>query len=99
MAITKRAFRGGVFGKLVGIGILFVCGFAFRVSGQQPAVSDRFYQAIRINDLARLRTLIAESGANVRDSAGLTPLIMATAFGTKDAVNILVAAGADVNAS
>jgi ankyrin repeat protein len=99
MAITKRAFQLRVLGKSLGVGILILCGFAFTASGQQSPVNDRFYQAIRTNDLAQLRVLVAENGANVKDGLGLTPLILAAAFGTKGAVNVLLDGAADAKAA
>jgi ankyrin repeat protein len=64
---------------------------------QQP-VGDRFYQAIRTNDLAGLRKLVSELGVNTEDGSGLTPLTLAAAFGTREAVSVLVEAGAEVKA-
>src|SRR5688572_20326756 len=63
---------------------------------QQPNAAEPFRQAIRANDLVALRALIAAHGTDVKDAAGLTPLILATAFGTRDAVDQLLHAGADV---
>ena len=66
---------------------------------QQPNAGEPFRQAIRANDLAALRVLVAEHGTEVKDAAGLTPLILAAAFGTRDAVDQLLRAGADVKAA
>jgi ankyrin repeat protein len=66
---------------------------------QHPGVDDRFYRAIRGDDLGALGALVAERGANVRSTAGLTPLMMAAAFGSPAAVKLLVEAGAAVNAA
>jgi len=60
--------------------------------------SDRFYQAVRNNDIASLRTLLKTSDVNLRDKRGTTPLMYAAAFGSLDAMKVLLAAGADVNA-
>jgi len=60
--------------------------------------SDRFYQAIRNNDLSALRTLLKTSDVNLKDQKESTPLMYAAAFGSLDAVRILLDAGADVNA-
>jgi ankyrin repeat protein len=68
------------------------------VFGQQPPAGDRFYQAIRTNDLVALQKLVAEFGVNAEDTSGLTPLTLAAAFGTREAVGLLVDAGADVKA-
>src|SRR4029077_19218125 len=62
---------------------------------QQPA-GDKFYQAIRTNDLAGLRRLVTELGVNTGDRSRMTPLTLAAAFGTREAVSVLVEAGADV---
>ena len=62
------------------------------------APSDRFYQSIRNNDLTQLRTLVKEHGANMADTRGQTPLMMAAAFGSMDATQLLVDAGANVKA-
>ena len=66
-------------------------------SAQTPSVPG-FHHAIRHDDLSTLRTLIAEQGANARDAQGQTPLVHAAAFGTADAVQLLLDAGADPNA-
>jgi ankyrin repeat protein len=59
---------------------------------------ERFYQSIRNNDLATLRTLIKEHGAVTADSRGQTPLMIAAAFGSYDAMKLLIDGGADVKA-
>jgi ankyrin repeat protein len=69
------------------------------LSAQQPSPNDRFHQAIRGNDLSTLRTLVTGAGANARDSGGRTPLMLAAAFGTPDAVRMLLANGADAKAA
>jgi ankyrin repeat protein len=61
--------------------------------------SDGFYQAIRNNDLSTLRTLLKTSDVNLKDQKETTPLMYAAAFGSLDAMKILVEAGADVNAT
>jgi len=57
---------------------------------------EQFYQSIRNNDLATLRTLIKEHGAITADPRGQTPLMMAAAFGSYEAMNLLIAGGTDV---
>ena len=60
--------------------------------------SDRFYQAIRNNDLPTLSGLIRSSDVNTKDERGGTPLMYAAAFGSLDAMKQLLVAGASVNA-
>jgi ankyrin repeat protein len=60
--------------------------------------SDRFYLAIRNNDLASLRSLVKTSDANIKDQRESTPLMYAAAYGSLDAMKLLLDAGADVNA-
>lgn len=60
--------------------------------------SDRFYQVIRNNDIQALRGLARTADLNVEDKRGATPLMYASAFGSMDAMKLLLDAGADVNA-
>ena len=61
--------------------------------------SDRYYAAIRANDLAALQTLVAEGAdVNVRDRLGETPLMYAAVVGSLEGMGFLVGKGADVNA-
>jgi ankyrin repeat protein len=76
-----------------------VLTLAFSSAAQQPTPGDQFYQAIRTNDIQALRTLVSAHGANVQDAIGMTPLMLASAFGTYDEVKLLVDAGADVKAA
>src|SRR5450432_2063199 len=61
--------------------------------------SGRFYQAVRNDDIASLRTLVKTSGVNLRDNRGTTPLMYAAAFGSLNAMQLLLDSGADVNAT
>jgi ankyrin repeat protein len=70
--------------------------FASAVSAQTIPVEDRFYQAIRQNDLSALQSLVREHGIDTKGSQGQTPLMLAAAFGSADAVRVLIASGADV---
>lgn len=63
----------------------------------EEPINARFYDAIRANDLPRLRSLIREGAVNARDRRGETPLQYAAVVGSLDAMNLLVEAGADVN--
>lgn len=65
------------------------------MSAQPAPVEERFYQAIRADDLAALRALIRDEGVQATDALGQTPLMTAAAFGSPDAVRLLLAAGAD----
>ena len=69
------------------------------VTAQTPSAGDRFYQAIRQDDLVTLRALIRDEGVNAADAQGQTPLMIAAAFGSADAVATLLAGGGDVNAT
>jgi ankyrin repeat protein len=69
------------------------------IAAQTPPVADRFYQAIRQDDLTTLRTLIKGEGVDAKDAQGQTPLMLAAAFGSAEAVRTLIAAGADVRAA
>jgi ankyrin repeat protein len=62
---------------------------------EAPNADNKFYEAIRSDDLPALRALIAERGANARGTSGLSPLTMATAFGSLEAVKLLLDAGAE----
>src|SRR5690348_2174424 len=69
------------------------------LAAAEKTPGDRFYEAIRANDLAAVRQLL-KSGAAVdtRDSRGGTPLHYAAATGTLEMMRELIAAGAAVDA-
>src|SRR5687768_1297976 len=69
------------------------------VGAQTPPAADRFYEAIRANDLAALGMLIRSDSVDARDTQNQTPLMVAAAFGSADAVRTLIASGADVRAA
>ncbi|HLK20465.1 MAG TPA: ankyrin repeat domain-containing protein, partial [Bryobacteraceae bacterium] len=81
--------------KLSSVLCLLVLG-AVSLPAEEP--SDRFYQAIRNNDLTALRELVKGSGVNAKDKHDSTPLMFAAAFGSIDAMKLLLDAGAQVNA-
>ena len=72
------------------------------ISAQAPApiASDSFYAAIRSGDIAQLTALVQkESDVNIKERrGGATPLMHAAAFGSLDAMRLLLDKGADVNA-
>jgi ankyrin repeat protein len=71
------------------------------LSMAEPAgtVQDLF-RAIRGNDLTRLRELIRDPAAiQAVDDKGISPLLYASAFGSVDAMRMLIDAEADVNAA
>jgi ankyrin repeat protein len=65
---------------------------------EQPAI-ERFHQAIRNDDRTSIRTLIGEFRADPRGPGGETPLMYAAAFGSSEAVQLLIASGADARAA
>jgi ankyrin repeat protein len=76
-------------------GLLFALS-ALTVAAQEP--SDRYYQAIRNNDLPLLRGLLKTADVSTKDQRGTTPLMYAAAYGSLDAMKALLSAGADVKA-
>ncbi|HWB99744.1 MAG TPA: ankyrin repeat domain-containing protein, partial [Bryobacteraceae bacterium] len=57
-----------------------------------------FEQAIRRNDLASLRKLLKKGDVNAPQKYRTTPLVTAASFGSLEAFQMLLDAGADVNA-
>ena len=59
---------------------------------------DKFYSAIRENNLAQLKALLdGGASANVADSRGMTPLMYAAETGSVEAMRLLIDHGTDVN--
>jgi ankyrin repeat protein len=78
------------------VGVCLAPGKALHSAAPQ---SDDVYAAVRANDLARLRTLIASpADANARDEQGDFPLIYAAGVGSIEAMKFLVDRGADLDA-
>jgi ankyrin repeat protein len=75
--------------------LLLSAAIAGAAWGQEA--SDRFYTAIRENNLPALRALLKSADVNTRDKRGSTPLMYASASGSAEAVRTLLAAGAAVN--
>jgi ankyrin repeat protein len=85
-------------GVSVGLGVSLVAAGWLSLSAQQtPPADDAFHEAIRNDNLAALKTLVAERGANARGTSGLSPLTMAVGFGSPAAITMLVDAGGNVN--
>ncbi len=79
--------------------LLLLALMVVAASGQEPVAGDRFYQAIRNNDLTALRALVKTQGTATPDRTGHTPLILAAAFGSVEGMQLLLDAGADVKAA
>src|SRR5580704_1365668 len=61
--------------------------------------AEKFYSAIRDNELAQLKTLLDQpASAGVADSRGITVLMYTAEIGSVDAMRLLIERGADVNA-
>jgi ankyrin repeat protein len=92
-----RAFTSRTAASIaLGVSIAAVSFLSLRAQQSAPG-DDRFYEAIRNDDLVALKALVADRGANARGSSGLSPLTMAAGFGSPAAVAMLVDAGAAVN--
>ena len=81
------------------VAALFLCtSVASAQDGAAPA--DAFYSAIRDNDLARLQVLLDSGKPDMPDPrGGATPLMYAAAFGSIEAMTLLLDKGANVNAA
>jgi len=77
-------------------GLVLIALSVLTVAAQEQ--SDRYYQAIRNNDLTSLRGLLKTADVNTKDQRGTTPLMYAAAYGSLDAMKLLLSNGADVNA-
>src|SRR5262245_56624904 len=78
---------------------LCVACIAVSAGQSQDGSQDRFYSAIRANDLRQIKALLDEGvGANAEGPDGITPLMVAAGTGSLDAMKKLIDRGADVNA-
>jgi ankyrin repeat protein len=77
----------------------FAAGLIVCLPAVSPASTDDLIQANRNNDLTSIKAQL-DKGADVNsaDSHGSTLLMQAAAFGSADAVQLLLARGAEVNA-
>lgn len=67
--------------------------------GASDTSADQIFQVIRNNDLAALKRQLADGAdVNSRDRKGVTPLLYAAAFGSTEAVKLVLDSDADVNA-
>jgi ankyrin repeat protein len=72
--------------------------FSFSALAATPRdASDQYYEAIRNNDLVTLRTLLKTADVNARDKRASTPLMYTAAFGSADAMRLLLDSKADIN--
>ena len=77
------------------VGLCLAPGKALQSAAPQ---SDDVYAAVRANDLARLKTLVASpADANARDEQGDAPLLYAAGVGSLEAMKFLLDKGADPN--
>jgi len=67
-------------------------------SASAQDTGDHFYQAIRSDDLAAVRTIAISNSVNTPDNHGATPLMYAAALGSTEAMKLLLDRGADPNA-
>src|ERR1700693_294223 len=81
--------------RVLNRGVLLFALSVLTVAAQEP--SDRYYQAIRNSDMQSLRGLLKTADVNAKDQRGSTPLMYAAAFGSLDAIKVLLSAAADVN--
>jgi ankyrin repeat protein len=77
-------------------GLLALAVSAF---GQGTELADKYYEGIRTNDLAMLNALVNSKGAKCKDKHATTPLHYAAAYGSVEALRVILSAGADVNAA
>jgi ankyrin repeat protein len=61
------------------------------VAQEPEKTPEKFYAAIRENNLGQLKALLDRKGsANVADDRGITPLMYAAEIGSPDAMRLLV---------
>ena len=78
---------------------LYVACIAASARQSQDASHDKFYSAIRANDLRQIKALLDQGvSANAEGLDGITPLMVAAETGSVDAMKMLIDRSADVNA-
>lgn len=77
--------------------LAFCLAVGLHQSGAQTGGTS-FYTAVRNNDAPRLEEQLKRFGPGTRDPRGTTPLMIAAALGSLDAMKKIVDAGTDVNA-
>jgi ankyrin repeat protein/mono/diheme cytochrome c family protein len=70
-----------------------------RLFASELAAAPNVFQAIRSGNIAALKTFVKQGAAGVRDESGNTPLMAAGLYGNTEAVQLLLKAGADVQAT
>ncbi|MEO8026802.1 MAG: ankyrin repeat domain-containing protein, partial [Bryobacteraceae bacterium] len=84
--------------KTILSGLVALSSMVLPIVASPSDAADRIYLSIRNNDLAGLRAQVKTSGVDIREKRGATPLMLAAAYGSVDAMKLLIDAGADVNA-
>lgn len=86
--------------RFLGMCVLAVSAGIASSAMQPPAIAaDAVYQAIRANDIGRLRSLVRTTAdASRKDATGVPVLMTAAAVGSVEAMTLLLDKGADVNA-
>ena len=81
--------------RLIAATMLLLSASVTRSSADEPA--DRLYKLVHANDLKSLKIALTETGVDARDRRGATSLMYAAAFGSVEAVSLLLDEGANVN--
>jgi len=89
-----------IFGRLFSLRSFRFTAFLLVLSSSNLALAGEIHEAVKANDLAKVRSLIKNSPDLVssKDEDGFTSLHLAAANGYKEMADFLLANGADVNA-
>src|SRR5438045_9547111 len=82
-------------GNLLQTGVLLI---GLCAGGFAQDAADRYYTAIRNNDMAALAALVKAGGIDAKDKRGSTPLHISAAYGSLESMRVLLAVGAGVSA-